>query len=242
MLNLVDIYHKWLRNKNEIHRKKRYQGFDEWFHGSASGMCMRKHYFQHVAGVKPKEVDDDTLRLFRMGDLVHEDIQDALRDFAETNGSKILIEREIRIPEVNVRGFLDIIIIDDNALYDIKTCNAWKWKGLFGRKPDLNQPINYNLQLGTYGWWYEIESGQRLEKLSLLYYNKDNSRIREKVISTSYVDKAKEYWRDVNARFEKGNPPIELGVAPVYKWECNPKYCNFYEICGGGLKLKGDDL
>ena len=203
---------------------------------------MRKHYFQHVAGVKPKEVDDDTLRLFRMGDLVHEDIQDALRDFAETNGSKILIEREIRIPEVNVRGFLDIIIIDDNALYDIKTCNAWKWKGLFGRKPDLNQPINYNLQLGTYGWWYEIESGKRLEKLALLYYNKDNSRVREKVISTSYVDKAKEYWRDVNARFEKGNPPIELGVAPVYKWECNPKYCNFYEICGGGLKLKGDDL
>jgi len=242
MLNLVDIYHKWLRNKNEIHRKKRYQGFDEWFHGSASGMCMRKHYFQHIAGVKPKEVDDDTLRLFRMGDLVHEDIQDALRDFAETNGSKILIEREIRIPEVNVRGFLDIIIIDDNALYDIKTCNAWKWKGLFGRKPDLNQPINYNLQLGTYGWWYEIESGQRLEKLALLYYNKDNSRMREKVISTSYVDKAKEYWRDVNARFEKGNPPIELGVAPVYKWECNPKYCNFYEICGGGLKLKGEDL
>ena len=242
MLNLVDIYHKWLRNKNEIHRKKRYQGFDEWFHGSASGMCMRKHYFQHIAGVKPKEVDDDTLRLFRMGDLVHEDIQNSLRDFAETNGSKILIEREIRIPEVNVRGFLDIIIIDDNALYDIKTCNAWKWKGLFGRKPDLNQPINYNLQLGTYGWWYEIESGKRLEKLALLYYNKDNSRVREKVISTSYVDKAKEYWRDVNARFEKGNPPIELGVAPVYKWECNPKYCNFYEICGGGLKLKGDDL
>jgi len=46
----------------------------------------------------------------------------------------------------------------------------------------------------------------------------------------------------VNKRFEKGNPPIELGVAPVYKWECNPKYCNFYEICGGGLKEKGDDL
>jgi len=242
MLNLVDIYHQWLRDKNESHRKKRYEGYDEWFHGSASGMCMRKHYFQHVAGVKPKEVDDDTLRLFRMGDLVHEDIQDALREFAETNGSKILIEREIRIPEVNVRGFLDIIIIDDNALYDIKTCNAWKWKGLFGRKPDLNQPINYNLQLGTYGWWYEMESGKRLEKLALLYYNKDNSRMREKVISTSYVDKAKEYWRDVNARFEKGNPPIELGVAPVYKWECNPKYCNFYEICGGGLKEKGDLL
>ena len=53
---------------------------------------------------------------------------------------------------------------------------------------------------------------------------------------------AKEYWRDVKSKFKKGNPPIELGIAPVYKWECNIKYCNFYEVCGGGLKEKGTDL
>ena len=242
MIDIQDIYHKWLRKGNETHYKKRYENHGEWFHGSASGMCMRKHYFQHDAGGEPPPVNDDTLRLFRLGDLVHGDIQEALMEHARLNGSKILIEKEIRLPEVNVRGFLDVVIVEDNALYDIKTCNAWKWRGIFGRAPDPNPPENYFLQLGTYGWWYEIESGKRLEKLALLYYNKDNSRVREKVISTSYVDKAKEYWRDVNARFEKGNPPIELGVAPVYKWECNPKYCNFYEICGGGLKLKGDDL
>ena len=88
------------------------------------------------------------------------------------------------------------------------------------------------------------EYGERLKKLSLLYYNKDNSRMREKVISTSYIDKAKEYWYKVNDMFKKGNPPIELGVAPVYKWECNPKYCNFYQVCGGGYKEKdkGNDL
>ena len=66
--------------------------------------------------------------------------------------------------------------------------------------------------------------------------------MKEKVVPTSYVQKAKEYWHHVNKNFETGNPPIELGVAPVYKWECNPKYCNFYEICGGGYKEKGVDL
>ena len=242
MLNIEDIYHKWLRKGNRIHQRKRYDGYEQWFHASASGMCMRKHYFQHVAGVKPEEVDDDTLRLFRLGDVVHSDIQEALIEYASLNGSQIMIEREIRLPDVNVRGFLDIIIVEDQALYDIKTCNSWKWKTLFGRNPDPNPADNYSLQLGTYGWWYEEAFGNKLKKLALLYYNKDNSRMREKRIRTSYIDKAKEYWHDVNKRFKKGNPPIELGVAPAYKWECNPKYCNFYQVCGGGYKEKGVEL
>ena len=242
MIDIQKIYHDWLRKNNETHYKKRYEGNEEWFHGSASGMCMRKHYFQHVAGVEPKPVDDDTLRLFRLGDLVHGDIQDALMEYASLNGSQILIEREIQLPEVNVRGFLDVVIVEDDALYDIKTCNAWKWKTLFGRSPDPNPAENYYLQLGTYGWWCEEEYGNKLKKLALLYYNKDNSRMKEKRIRTSYIEKAKEYWYDVNKRFKKGNPPIELGVAPVYKWECNPKYCNFYKVCGGGLREQGDDL
>jgi hypothetical protein len=31
-----------------------------------------------------------------------------------------------------------------------------------------------------------------------------------------------------------------LGIAPAYSWECNPKYCGFFEVCGGGLKSEGD--
>jgi len=173
MLNLQRIYDDHLLNKNEAHRKKRYDGKEQWFHASASGMCMRKHYFQHIAKVKPKPVNEDTMRLFRLGDLVHEDIQNALREYAENNGSKIYIEKEIQLPEVNVRGFLDIIVIDDGILYDIKTCNSWKWKNLFGRYPDPNPSINYHLQLGTYGWWYEKSSRKKLKKLCLLYYNKE---------------------------------------------------------------------
>ena len=225
MLNLQRIYDDHLLNKNEAHRKKRYDGKEQWFHASASGMCMRKHYFQHIAKVKPKPVNEDTMRLFRLGDLVHEDIQNALREYAENNGSKIYIEKEIQLPEVNVRGFLDIIVIDDGILYDIKTCNSWKWKNLFGRYPDPNPSINYHLQLGTYGWWYEKSSRKKLKKLCLLYYNKDTSKMRELDVSTSYIKSAKEYWIDANERYEKGNPPIELGVAPTYKWECNRQEC-----------------
>ena len=35
----------------------------------------------------------------------------------------------------------------------------------------------------------------------------------------------------------EGKPPeVELGISPVYEWECNKKYCQFFEVCGGGLK------
>ena len=78
MINIEKIYKDWLKARNTLHFKKRYQGHEKWFHASSSGMCMRKHYFQHVAKVKPRSIDKDTLRLFRLGDLVHEDIQEAL--------------------------------------------------------------------------------------------------------------------------------------------------------------------
>ena len=91
MINIEKIYKNWLKKKNTLHFKNRYQGHEKWFHASSSGMCMRKHYFQHVAGVEPTPVNDDTLRLFRLGDLVHGDIQEALMEHARLNGSKILI-------------------------------------------------------------------------------------------------------------------------------------------------------
>ena len=241
MIDIIGIYNEYIANTNSLHQKKRYDGHEKWFHASSAGMCMRKHYFQHIAKVKPKPIDKNTLRLFRLGDLVHTDIQGALGEYAQNNGTQIFIEKEIQLPEVGVRGFLDIIVADDNALYDIKTCNSFKWKKLFGRYPDPVPSTNYYLQLGTYAWWYEQEYNRRIKKLALIYYQKDTSAMREYPVDVQYIEEAKNYWADLNERFKKGNPAIELGVAPAYAWECNPKYCGFFEVCGGGLKSEGDN-
>ena len=95
MIDIIGIYDEYIANTNNLHQKKRYDGHKKWFHASSSGMCMRKHYFQHVAKVKPKPIDKNTLRLFRLGDLVHEDMQDALGEYAQNNGTQIFIEKEI---------------------------------------------------------------------------------------------------------------------------------------------------
>ena len=96
--------------------------------------------------------------------------------------------------------------------------------------------MNYQLQLATYGLWakryYELDS----VKMKLCYYNKNTSMMREIDVSEEYIDEAQEYWSRVNLLVaDKTVPDVNLGIAPVYKWECNEKYCQFYDVCGGGL-------
>ena len=130
MLDVKEIYAGYLKKLNEDNRINRYEDREHWFHASSSGMCMRKIYYNSVEKVESTERDENTLRLFRLGDLVHGDIQDALTLHGEKERVDVLIEEEIQIQDINVRGFFDICIVDDDAMYDIKTCNSFKWRNL----------------------------------------------------------------------------------------------------------------
>ena len=51
----------------------------KYYRVSSSGMCARKLYYETILRLEPsEEIDDKTRRIFRMGDLIHEDLQDAL--------------------------------------------------------------------------------------------------------------------------------------------------------------------
>ena len=239
--NISEIYDSHIADLNRTNQLNRYSGQEHWFHASAAGMCKRKIYFESIVNEKPAPKDSDTLRLFRLGDIVHGDIQDALRKYADLTGARILIEKEIQLPELNVRGFFDFSLLDHSHLYDIKTCNSFKWRKLFGRDGDATAGSNYSLQLGTYGIWIEQEYGE-LDGMSLVYYNKDTSKMREVEYERTIVDEAKQYWLDLKSQFKDGMPEVELGNAPMQGWECNPKYCSYFNACGGGLRpeLLGD--
>jgi len=49
------------------------------------------------------------------------------------------------------------------------------------------------------------------------------------------MEKAHDYWTTVMAIAHNVDEPpaVELGTSPVYKWECNAKYCDYYDVCGG---------
>ena len=237
--NIESIYHEYLVRKNKQHKAARYQD-RSWFHSSSAGLCARKHYYSAVSQVEGVPVNSDTQRIFRLGTLVHEDIQNALTWYAQENGLPLLIEKEIYLEDLNVRGFIDLALLDsegdNHVLYDIKTCNEWKWKQMFGRYSDKQPSTNYQLQLATYGLWakrfFEIDNIQ----MKLYFYNKNTSKMKEVDVPEEYIDEAHSYWSSVNLSIkDKTLPEVNLGMAPVYEWECNQKYCQFYDVCGGGL-------
>ena len=196
---------------------------------------MRKHYFSAIEQVEQVKRDNDTYRLFRLGTIVHEDMQNAIALYAQQEGIPIFIEKELYLEDLNVRGFIDLAFVKDKVLYDIKTCNSRRWSTLFGRKGDINEAENSMLQLGTYGLWFRREYGD-IEGLVLTIYNKDTSKMRDIDVDISAIERAEDYWNDVNMKLEIGLPPIAMRSSPVYKWECNPKYCGYFEHCGGGIK------
>ena len=65
--------------------------------------------------------------------------------------------------------------------------------------------------------------------------------MREYVLDLDCVDKAEEYWtnthKTIKESIENNKPPmLQLGVTPAEEWECNEKYCQFFKVCGGGIK------
>lgn len=242
---VTKIYDDYIAEINQ-QKSGRYSGMEEWYHSSSAGLCIRKHWFSSKEKIKGAPRDENTLRLFRLGDMIHSDIQDAVRVYSERTGAPIFIEKELFIEEWGVRGFIDLVLINDGVLYDIKSCNSWKWKTMFGKKYyDENSSSNYNLQTATYGYWYKKEFDENLKAMKLLYYNKDNSQMREVDVPMESIKEAERYWLSVVESVKNSDsiPPLSVGTSPAYSWECNEKYCIYYDACGGGIKenlKKGD--
>tara|TARA_Y100001938_G_scaffold35882_1_gene49330 strand:- start:5649 stop:6446 length:798 start_codon:yes stop_codon:yes gene_type:complete len=254
-VDIEGIYNEYLDELQEQNRKNRYEGNEHWYHASGAGSCSRKLYYESVEMVESSNLFDiRTKRLLSLGNLVHEDIQNSLtrtrnrelynrdnnRDSLlekEINNkekeTEFLVEGEIKIEELNVRGFYDIVAkkgVDKQQiyLYDIKTCGGWSWKMKFGRKKQINTSIHYELQLGTYGYAIQKEFGQ-LDGMYLYYYNKDDSQMRAVEVPLTYVSRAYLFWRNINDEHKQGLPDFRFGVSPVQKWQCN--YCQFKEHC-----------
>ena len=177
----------------------------------------------------------------RLGTIWHDDMERALTSLPEEqywmyNLKKIYHEQEVVLEDINVRGHYDALFVTENdeyLLYDFKTVGSFPWKLKFGRNGEKQEiGIKHELQLGTYGIAVK-RMFKRIDGLYLLYYNKDNSSIKEVSVPLSRMDDAMEYWTSVNEEHEEGLPEINLGISPVEKWECN--YCDWHTLCSPNL-------
>ena len=250
-----EIYHDYLLHLNEKNRQERYEGNEGWYHASGAGLCSRKLYFESVERAKPTNpASKKSMRIMGLGTAMHKEIQSSLLYYNNYSNKEYInikekkeipsnkkkavtfhIEGEIKIESLNVRGFYDVISLDTAGsntnpivkLHDIKTIGTFAWSKRFSKTKPVESGHHY-LQLGTYGMAIKEQYGN-LDGMSLLYYNKDNSTMRESVVPLTYVDQARRYWHVINEEHSKGLPLFKLGTSPVHKWVCN--YCQFKDHC-----------
>ena len=248
-MNVEKIYHSYLVHLETIRKKTQQK-----FHASAAGSCYRKQlysYFEFPQDTK----DSKSYRILRLGTIVHQDIENALEYYCGVNSAdsigEVYVEDEISIDELNVVGTYDIGEMKNNKfnLYDIKTAAAYKWTTMFGRKENRKPggSDNYKMQLGTYAVGIKEKYNPDKIEMYLLWYNKNTSIMREQIVSPEWIDKAIEYWVELNNILEdcydpssdspsifedELTPGLHLGV-PFQDWEC--RYCPYYSICPSNL-------
>ena len=151
----------------------------------------------------------------------------------------VYIEEPIFLEDLQVRGFADLIIeLDDGKvyLYDIKTINAWSYRMKFGRNKEKDPSIHQELQVAIYGVGVKRRFG-RLDGMSLLYYNKDTSALKQVEVPQIYLSMAESYWININKEHQQGVPQFSLGTSPYKAWVCD--YCQFKDHCGSPFGKQG---
>jgi CRISPR/Cas system-associated exonuclease Cas4 (RecB family) len=249
MLNIESIYATYLNIKQEKNKEK-YKNYKGWHSASQAGSCFKKLALRAEGKVEPP-MDNRVMRLLRLGTIVHSDIENSIKDYMEASEeykksvNTIYTEKRVEIPEFKVLGHLDIAIESETTsgnkfakVVDVKTCGSYPWKMKFGRKPDPNANTNYNLQLSTYAYAFAEEQGIYIDdiEMSLFWYNKDTSAIKEVMVSNDWIEKALEYWEDLRDYTDDIESSDELTVGsygvPMANWEC--RYCSFKDIhCKG---------
>ena len=262
-VDIEKLYNDYIATKNEENYKNRYEGREQYYHASGAGSCSRKLYYESIEQASTTNPSNErSNRILRLGTIVHEDLQASLSDtiystninstnIDSTNHNESIyykekeiynlqkesfefhIEGEIMLPELNVRGFYDLVAVSKESgkvyLIDFKTMASYSWSLKFGKKYyQPNSNVHQEVKLATYGMFVEREFG-RLDGMWLYYYNKDTSRMKASPVDLSMLKQARVFWENVNDDHKNGVPMFRQGFSPVQDWNCN--YCRFLDHC-----------
>ena len=90
--DIESIYNNYIKSQSDSKRKELKEKYPKQgisYRASSSGMCSRKLYYESVLRLTPTEqINDKTMRVFRLGDLVHTDIQQALKEAIKRKEAK----------------------------------------------------------------------------------------------------------------------------------------------------------
>lgn len=250
---------KSLWNDNNVRLQSEYKREKGQFHASSAGSCYRKQLYNYY-DFPEDEVPEKLLAKFRLGTVIHEEVEKAIESsYVYEGANRLYIEQKVSIPRLNVVGTYDVgeYIVDEIEekdkiifnLYDIKSSAAYPWQKMFGirknRVPGTDK--NYRLQLGTYAiaikeYHDKSPSHYPLDVINmyLVFFKKDDSQIREVFVDNKWMSEADMYWTQLNiylGEYERDfEDELTFGIpgVPFRGAEGNYwecNYCNYASIC-----------
>ncbi|CAB4160263.1 PD-(D/E)XK nuclease superfamily [uncultured Caudovirales phage] len=189
------------------------------------GKCRRSNYFRYVSdlyyfsskwaryepwinklneGASPPDVY--TKWIWKQGEIYEQ----YCVDLAKESGVYIATQVSVYVPELNISGKLDLIVVDPEThkyhIVEVKSVYGFNSNSVVGTAADhkkgiLGKPRDSHLmQIGIYQWWYgnPNDYGPGL----LVYGSRDTGRYGEYLITVEKCEDGKDYI------FYQGNSPI----------------------------------
>jgi CRISPR/Cas system-associated exonuclease Cas4 (RecB family) len=205
---------------NHIKREWRPKGIGKYY-PSEAGMCIRKTWFSYKY---PQEVDPELLKIFEMGNIIHDFVVDVLK--SEKNPEVELLKTELpfkeKIDDFEVSGRVDDLILvkisGKNVIVEVKSTSDADY---------VKEASPHNImQLQLYMHFTGVHNG------ILLYVGKKD--LKSKVFVIDY-DEQKAL--EIIERFKKLHACLTKDVIPdpearetKYKsWMC--RYCEYFNRC-----------
>ena len=190
------------------------------FSPSSFGGCLRKQYWNRKDEPKTNDVDARTLRVFRVGTMFHEFIQNLMK----TDDTEL----EVKIETDDVCGYADMVTPDEVIELKSQHSRAFWYmaksnKSIFDQKPDHVMQVCY----------YALQLGRKWARL--VYISKDDLCIEEYKIelTDALITKVEGELDDLNKYWVKDElPPAKQRLYKqkdgTYK-ECG--YCAWKDKC-----------
>lgn len=207
-----DLLNSFLRKKQEERQASRTPYPDDVWAASSAGKCVRQLWFQKK---DPKEPDDALLRIFAVGEILHEWFQENIYNKGTAEERVILSDRGILI-----RGRYDYE--DEHEVVDFKTCSRLPPKG------DAKKHHKYQMAI------YLKALGRSKGKIT--YIQKNDLKVDDRVVeySDDLYEKAVANFLEATECLKNGFIPARLAKTedePGYpsNWEC--RYCDWRKEC-----------
>lgn len=215
--------------------------------------CMRKLYYSYNKVSEDFAFPIETTRVTELGTAIGQYVASKFRkagvliDYVDVDGKTPVKDGEenrefpIEVPELSIsKGFIDLVLNLNGKIWlgEVKSINSFGFGKLKSPKSDhVVQGVLYLyvfnklLREGRYAHIPQLAGVQKVEGIRYIYYNKDNSTMKEYMIT-----EADDVFKNIVFKIENVKEFTKNGILP----DKTPEFCNscaWRLKCDKNLKL-----